>query len=229
MVRIWRKKEDKDMEDEKTEKRWEPEEYRRGYGRYYPRRYYDPFWDDDFFFGRSIFREIEEEMERMHREMDALMERALRGELPPPEKGGPIVYGFSMQIGPDGKPKIQEFGNTKLARGLWRLPFRGSEGDELPETSVMAREPITDVIETGDEVWITAEVPGVRKEDIDIELGEDSLTIRVDTPERKYYKEVTLPCKVKTTGTKATYKNGVLDIKLKKLEAKKGSKKIKVE
>ena len=26
---------------------------------------------------------------------------------------GPIVYGYSMTIGPDGKPRIREFGNVK--------------------------------------------------------------------------------------------------------------------
>ena len=26
---------------------------------------------------------------------------------------GPIVYGYSMTIGPDGKPKVTEFGNIK--------------------------------------------------------------------------------------------------------------------
>ena len=30
---------------------------------------------------------------------------------------GPIVYGYSMTIGPDGKPNIQEFGNVKSFSG----------------------------------------------------------------------------------------------------------------
>ena len=29
---------------------------------------------------------------------------------------GPIVYGYSMTIGPDGKPHVKEFGNVKAGK-----------------------------------------------------------------------------------------------------------------
>lgn len=29
------------------------------------------------------------------------------------EEMGPFVYGYSMTIGPDGKPKVREFGNIR--------------------------------------------------------------------------------------------------------------------
>lgn len=37
---------------------------------------------------------------------------------------GPIVYGYSMTIGPDGKAKVREFGNLKSSRrfGSMRRP-----------------------------------------------------------------------------------------------------------
>ena len=37
---------------------------------------------------------------------------------------GPIVYGYSMTIGPDGKPKVREFGNVRSS------PLRGGAGEE---------------------------------------------------------------------------------------------------
>ena len=76
---------------------------------------------------------------------------------------------------------------------------------------------------------MTAEVPGVAKEDIQLEVAEDTLTIKVDTKDRKYYKEVKLPCEVDEKSAKATYQNGVLDVEFKKLKPKKKGKKIKVE
>ncbi|MCS7114135.1 MAG: hypothetical protein RMJ15_03975 [Nitrososphaerota archaeon] len=43
---------------------------------------------------------------------------------------------------------------------------------------------------------VVAELPGVEKEDIKLYGSEDTLTITVDTPQRKYHKEVSLPAKV---------------------------------
>jgi HSP20 family protein len=40
----------------------------------------------------------------------------------------------------------------------------------------------------------------------------------VDTPQRRYYKEVKLPARVKPDTAKASYKNGVLEVKLEKVE-----------
>ena len=68
---------------------------------------------------------------------------------------------------------------------------------------------------------VTIEIPGVEKEDIDLEVTEDTLEINVDNPNRKYHKIIDLPCKVKPKTTKASYKNGVLDIVIKRKEKKK--------
>ncbi len=170
----------------------------------------DPFFDD--FFGWDIekeFRRMEEWMNRIMREFHG------KGEIK-----GPYVYGFSMRIGPDGKPQIQEFGNVPRRFGIKEEDF----GEY--------REPLVDVIENDTTVSITAEMPGVNKEDIDLDLDEenDILTIKVDTPERKYYKEIQLPCKVKPDSVKATYKNGILDVVFERVEPRKRKgKKIKVE
>ncbi|HHF56110.1 MAG TPA: Hsp20/alpha crystallin family protein, partial [Thermoplasmatales archaeon] len=80
-----------------------------------------------------------------------------------------------------------------------------------------------------DKISVTAEVPGVKKEDIDLEVTENTLRIKVDTKDRKYYKEVELPAEVDPKTAKATYQNGVLDVELKKLKPKKKGRKIKIE
>ena len=114
---------------------------------------------------------------------------------------GPFVYGYSMKIGPDGKPEIQEFGNIK--KDLKGAPQIKDE-----------REPLVDIVETNGEIHVVVELPGVEKVDIKLHGTEDSLTISVDTPRYKYYKEVELPVKVRVKEATSRYKNGVLEVVL---------------
>ncbi len=171
---------------------------------------FDDFDDFDSFFDMDM----EKEFERMRRMMDMMMESAMTGDM-----GEPMVYGFSMKVGPDGKPVIQEFGNTRPMRQMGSGESKG-----------FAREPLTDVIESNDTITITAELPGVSKEDIDLRVNRDSVAISVDTPSRKYYKEIPLNAEVDENSVKATYNNGILDITLKKLrKSEPEGKKIKIE
>ena len=115
-------------------------------------------------------------------------------------------------LGPDGKPRIEEFGNK---------PKQIDEGKTIVSDE---REPLTDVIEGDEEIFITVEIPGVKKDEINLNITNSTIDINVDSPTRKYQKSIDLPCYVKPDKTKATYKNGVLDIILKRKEKKKGNK-----
>ncbi len=130
---------------------------------------------------------------------------------------GPYVYGYSMTMGPDGKPVIREFGNVRPSK--FGSPKAAEE-----------REPLVDVV-TGDKVvQVIAEVPGVERNDIKLFGTEETLTISVDTEKRKYRKEVELPVNVDPKSAKASYKNGVLEVTLKRLGKKKPSgEKISIE
>jgi len=177
------------------------------------------FWDEDFF---SEFDRIFEDMERMMRdlmrkfsiELSPERFRELEQEL---EKQGvkPYIYGFSITIGPDGRPVIKEFGNVRRVQGK---PVITEE-----------REPLIDVFESGDEVTVIAEMPGVEKEKIDVKVTEDGRTLIINASDsnRRYYKEVELPAKVDPASAKASYKNGVLEVKLKKTD--KGEKGVKIQ
>ena len=160
-------------------------------------------------------------IDNMFREMEKMMDEELKnftGKIPKEyvkerkmsdgstvKELGPFVYGYSMKIGSDGKPEIQEFGNIK--KGLKGLPQVKEE-----------REPLVDIVETIDSVHVVVELPGVEKSDIKLHGTEDSLTISVDTPQYKYYKEVDLPLKVRVKEANSTYKNGVLEVILPKTE-----------
>ncbi len=175
---------------------------------------HDSLFDDFFDFG-----DVDREFERMRQYMDRIMRRAVRGELSQ-EEHGPYVYGFSMRLGPDGKPQIEEFGNTKPSKRL--------EGDGQFE--IAEREPLTDVLESEDSISITLEIPGVEKDDIELTVKEDKISINVDTPQHRYFKEVPMKVTVDPDTSKATYKNGVLDVTLKKRHTEDSSgKKVKIE
>src|SRR3972149_5072233 len=167
--------------------------------------------DKDPFFGDidRIFREMEKHMEEEFREFtekipkDYIKERKLPDGSTVKEFG-PFVYGYSMKIGPDGKPEIREFGNIK----------KSLKGPEVKEK----REPLVDVVDANGEIRVVVELPGVEKTDIKLHGTEDSLEISVDTPQNKYYKEVKLPAKVRVKEAKSSYKNGVLEVILPKAE-----------
>ncbi|MDI6691406.1 MAG: Hsp20/alpha crystallin family protein [Candidatus Bathyarchaeota archaeon] len=178
------------------------------------RRY--PFFRSWFFEDMDkMFREIEKMMEEEFKIFTSRVPKDYVRERKLPDgttvrEWGPFVYGYSVKIGPDGKPEIREFGNVKPSR----------LGPQVKEE----REPLVDVIETDGEIHIVAELPGVEKNDIKLHGTEDSLTISVDTPQRKYYKEVTLPAKVKVKEAKTQYKNGVLEVTLPKIKEEKKPK-----
>lgn len=181
------------------------------------RRRNSPF-DKDPFFGDidKLFREMEERMEDEFKNFTEKVPKDYVKERKLPDGStvkefGPFVYGYSMKIGPDGKPDIQQFGNIK--KSLKGIPQVKEE-----------REPLVDVMETNGEIRVVVELPGVEKTDIKLHGTEGSLEISVDTPHYKYYEEVCLPAKVKVKEAKSSYKNGVLEVILPKLEGPKTPK-----
>ncbi len=75
------------------------------------------------------------------------------------------------------------------------------------------------------------DMPGVDKDKISIRVTEDGkkLIISARDSDRKYYKEVDLPAEVDPNQSKATYRNGVLTVELKKKSSGKKGFEIKVE
>lgn len=163
-------------------------------------------------FGPWGFPDIDEmmkEMERAFSEQFKDLEKELPKNLVRESKSadgstkkeiGPIVYGYSVTIGPDGKPIVREFGNVRSGEGK---PWKAIQGK---------REPLVDVVSSGKEVRVIAEMPGVRKEDINVTINEKTMVISVDSEERGYYKELDLPGTVDPKGARSTYNNGVLDV-----------------
>lgn len=120
----------------------------------------------------------------------------------------------------------------------WWPRFRQTVTDELM--------PSIDIFEEGDNVVLKAELPGMKKEDLDISMTDNTVSIsgekkKEEKVERKnYYREersygsftrtFRLPTEVETDKAKASFKEGVLEIRIPKTEeAKKREKKIAIE
>ena len=192
----------------------------------------DPYNFFRQFFGGSggwnfddMFREFDEMRKEMSRtfseqfkNIENIVPKDLIKEYNTPEGGkvrevGPIVYGYSMTIGPDGKPKIREFGNVKS-------PFAGRGIFEQPSLSA-EREPLVDVSSTDKEVKIVAEMPGINKQNIRIDAYDNYVEIKSDDPNRKYHKTIEVPEDIDLESASSNYNNGILEITFKKKEQQK--------
>jgi HSP20 family protein len=125
------------------------------------------------------------------------------------ENPNTIYYGYQVNMGPDGKPHVREFGNVRpTKRGTFELGTR----EPFVDTLVDDKENVLKVV---------AEMPGIQKEDISLEVTEKNLSIKASNKERNYSTEVPLNVPVDTTSAKASYNNGILEVKLKLKEAPK--------
>ena len=129
---------------------------------------------------------------------------------------GSCCYGYTMTVGPDGKPVVQEYGNAKPG---------------LHPTSD-TREPLVDIIVDEKEkvVKLIAEMPGVEKTDVKVVVENKIVDLSAEHGKKKYHVKVPVKYKVDENSAKASYKNGILQIVFKLLEEEKPKgKKVEVE
>jgi HSP20 family protein len=141
---------------------------------------------------------------------------------------GPIVYGYSMTIGPDGKPQVREFGNIKSLGD--NAVKKITQSDNLSQLSA-EREPLVDVNMTDKEVKVVVEMPGIRKEDIKIKAYDSQVEVTTSKDaQRKYHKNIELPEQAEIETARSVYNNGILEITFdKKKITKPAGKEIKIE
>ncbi|KAF0143766.1 MAG: HSP20 family protein [Nitrospirae bacterium] len=117
-------------------------------------------------------------------------------------------------------------------------------GLKMPEMEEIA--PKVDIFEEGGDVVVKAELPGMKKEEIDVNITNDKITIsgekkQEEKVEKKNYyrfersygsftRTFRMPSEVQTDKVKANFKDGVLEIRAPKTEeAKQKEKKVTVE
>jgi HSP20 family protein len=89
--------------------------------------------------------------------------------------------------------------------------------------------PVVDLMETNQEIIARVALPGVSKEKIDLHATEDSLSVeakaaplegkylRRETSLQGFKRDIKLPVEIKPEQVKATYENGILEVRLPKL------------
>lgn len=194
----------------------------------------EPFdWTRRFFGRRGFFDDMFRGFDEMRREMESQFEdiekripKDLVREYTAPggakvREVGPMIYGYSMTIGPDGKPKVREFGNVKPSRRLGGLMRPEISGET---------EPLVDVTTTDNEVKAVVEMPGVTKDKIKINAYDNTVEVKSEDPQRKYHRTFEIPTETDIETARSSYNNGILEITFKKKDQTKGKgKTIKVE
>jgi len=115
-----------------------------------------------------------------------------------------------------------------------------------PAASMTISPPAVDLYEEKDDIVVKAELPGMEKDNIEVNLSGNRLTIKGEKKQEEevkkegYYRaersygsfvrSLELPLEVQTDQVKAAFKNGILEIRLPKTEeAKKKETKVKVD
>jgi HSP20 family protein len=115
-------------------------------------------------------------------------------------------------------------------------------GEAFPQLTLLGEEPISlagwspscDIYETGNEIVVKAEIPGVKKEDVKLSIQDNVLTlsgerkfeeetkkenyVRVERGYGSFSRSFTLPPSVDAKKISAEFKDGLLEVKLPKLE-----------
>jgi HSP20 family protein len=139
---------------------------------------------------------------------------------------------------------VEKMFDDFFSRG-WMSPFHFNQPawSHLP-APFEGRTPHVDVVDRDNEIFVKAELPGVDKEDMELTMTENSVTIkgstkaeekeekgnyhRCEISQGSFSRTVRLPGDVDTDKAKAKFKNGVLKLTIPKVKKSK-NKKINVE
>ncbi|OHB66474.1 MAG: hypothetical protein A2V70_02695 [Planctomycetes bacterium RBG_13_63_9] len=117
------------------------------------------------------------------------------------------VYGIHVKtgVGERGEQelKVEPFGTIRPQ------PAEKPPGQDI-------REPLVDVHEEEDHVLVLAELPGVDKKDVKLDLSDDRLSLSAQRGKIGYRKEITLPERFSEDNMHWDCKNGILQIRLKR-------------
>ncbi len=107
------------------------------------------------------------------------------------------------------KLKIDSGSGHKILFSWW---LTGGESVRLKKGTFL------DIFDEGDYIRIILEVFGVSLENIRFKVRRDKLFISSDSPEKIFQEEVLLPAHVISKGLSKRYKNGILEVRLQKLQ-----------
>jgi HSP20 family protein len=153
-------------------------------------------WKDPWRFSNRIF----EDMDREFAEAEDMLNRMFRTDLEMESfdlRSFPYYYGCQVTIGPDGRPKVREFGNIRpsIKTGL-RTPIVDTAIDEKENT-----------------LTIIAEMSGITKQDVKVNITDQYVSVRAEKGDKKYHVDIPVDVHLDDASAKATYSNGILELK----------------
>ena len=163
---------------------------------------------------RRYLRDMLDELDRYFDEFERSMEEAVRSSVNMGQKAfsKPVVTGMAMGFGPEGKPRIQFFGDNPVGPDGYRAPIYEQVVDEKEGN-----------------LRLLVELPGVEKEDLQISALEERVTLEAAKGERLYRSEIPLQREIDPDSGEATYKNGLLEVVFKlRDKTNKGYRRVKV-
>ena len=107
-------------------------------------------------------------------------------------------------------PKILRLEPMRTTRGIYRSP------QNYAKRKWKEPKPLIDIFQEKNWITIVAEIAGFNKETLNINVKDQKITLSAKAKDRRYYKSLNLPKVVIPNIMHTTYKNGVLEIKLKK-------------
>jgi len=119
-------------------------------------------------------------------------------------KGLKVKYGYSVRVGVSENPFEKK--NCRSRREVYGI--RGENKTNL----------LVDVFDEKKHIKVLAWLPGIRGRDIKLDIAEKTLTLRVDLPDRQQREEIELPARVRLEDVSAVYREGILEVTLKKAD-----------
>jgi HSP20 family protein len=145
---------------------------------------------------RRDLRDMLDELDKYFEDFEKDIEEAVKNSIFAPNKSSkPFIAGFSFNLGPEGKPSVQVFGDNPVHRDGFRSPIN--------EQVVDSKNGL---------LRLLLEMPGVEKGDIRVDATEETAVITAENQDRKYRAELDLKAAVRPDSGKAEYKNGMLEI-----------------
>jgi HSP20 family protein len=155
-----------------------------------------------------------DELDRFFQDFERSIEQTIKDSVNTGQKAfsKPVVAGMAMGLGPEGKPRIQFFGDNLVGPDGFRAPIYEQILDEKQGN-----------------LRLIVELPGVEKEDVQISALEDRISLEAAKADRKYKMELTLQNAIDPESGTATYSNGVLEVVFKlRDKTNKGYRRVRV-
>lgn len=146
---------------------------------------------------RKNMRDMLDELDKFFDDFERSLEQTIRSSVELGQKAlsKPVVAGMAMGIGPEGKPRIQFFGDNLVGPDGFRAPIYEQVIDDKENT-----------------LRLVVELPGVEKEDVQLSALEDKVSLEAVKGERKYRMELSLQNAIDPESGTAAYTNGILEI-----------------